>query len=265
MAKTFDTLKRVVRRPAWRTYVLLFQNSYLVQRAIAAPYLNRPLVAWPPLLGRILDISVPQGVGPLPNPAPACASNINNLIPLLERTRHVEGDVAECGVFRGAGLLALALYATQRGIGKTFHGFDSFEGFAPTIATDMEMGGAHLNCKVPGGMNETSYELVSAKIRALKLRNVRLYRGFFEKTLGLCPAKSFAFVHLDCDAYDPYLECLEFFYPRLSPGGIILLDEYSDPAWPGCNKAVDEFLAGRPERLEVIAENNYQKYYIVKQ
>ena len=43
-----------------------------------------------------------------------------------------------------------------------------------------------------------------------------------------------------------HMECLEFFYPRLAPGEIMLLDEYNDPPWPGCNKAVDEFLNGKP-------------------
>ncbi len=64
---------------------------------------------------------------------------------------------------------------------------------------------------------------------------------------------------------EPYKECLQFFYPRMVAGGILLLDEYNDPPWPGCNKAVDEFLAGKPEHLQVIERNNYQKWYFVKQ
>jgi O-methyltransferase len=259
------SLKRIVRSPVWRAYVRVSEKTQLIQRLIAAPYLNRPLATWPPRVGQILDINVPRGVSPLPSPLPYGAANINNLIALLERTRNVEGDVAECGVFRGASLVALALHATQQGIHKVFHGFDSFEGFAPTIANDLKLGGAPLSVKLPGGMNETSYDLVAAKVKALKLRNVQLYKGFFENTLSHCPAHSFSFVHLDCDAYDAYVECLAYFYPRLSCGGIILVDEYNDPAWPGCNKALDEFLATRPERLQVIAEDNYQKYYIVKQ
>jgi len=95
------------------------------------------------------------------------------------------------------------------------------------------------------------------------LNNIRLYSGFFDKTLQQCAVPTFSFVHLDCDAYEPYRECLAFFYPRLARGGIILLDEYNDPAWPGCNKAMDEFLSNRPERLQVIAKDNYEKYYIV--
>jgi hypothetical protein len=58
--------------------------------------------------------------------------------------------------------------------------------------------------------------------------------------------------------------CLEFFYPRMVKGGIILLDEYRDSAWPGCTQAVDEFIAGKPERLVEIKSDNHIKYYLCK-
>jgi hypothetical protein len=83
-------------------------------------------------------------------------------------------------------------------------------------------------------------------------------------SLARCADEVFSFVHLDCDLYGSYRDCLEFFYPRLSDGGIVLLDEYDDPPWPGCNKAVDEFLAGKPERLQRIERQNYQKYFFRK-
>ena len=57
---------------------------------------------------------------------------------------------------------------------------------------------------------------------------------------------------------------LEFFYPRVTSGGVILFDEYNDPPWPGCNKAVDEFLADKPETLQEIERDNHVKYFIRK-
>ncbi len=69
---------------------------------------------------------------------------------------------------------------------------------------------------------------------------------------------------MDVNLYDSYRECLHFFYPRMELGGIILFDEYNDPPWPACNKAVDEFLAGKPEALRMICRDNYQKWYFVK-
>jgi hypothetical protein len=51
----------------------------------------------------------------------------------------------------------------------------------------------------------------------------------------------------------------------LTPGAIVVFDEYDDPAWPGCNAAVDEFLSDKPERLIEICRDNYVKTYFVKQ
>jgi hypothetical protein len=263
--KAVRALKNTVRGPLWWAYVQFFQHTPLIQRLIAAPYLNVPPEKWPGRVAGMLDLNMPQSLARLPAPTPFCGANINNILALLERARNVEGDFAECGVFRGATLVVMGLWLAQQGIDKTIHGFDSFQGFSPTIAKDIEMGGAPLNCKRPGGFNETSYGLVCSKANALRLRNIKLYPGFFDRTLSQVKAGTFSFVHLDCDAYDPYVECLEFFYPRLSSGGIILLDEYDDPAWPGCNKATDEFLVDKPEKLQPICQDNYLKYYFVKQ
>jgi O-methyltransferase len=99
----------------------------------------------------------------------------------------------------------------------------------------------------------------------LHLNNVELAVGFFSQTLSFYAQRQFSFVHLDCDIYGSYKECLEFFYPRLCPGGIILFDEYNDPPWPGCSKAIDEFLRDKAEKPQRTVANNYEKYYIVKQ
>jgi hypothetical protein len=48
------------------------------------------------------------------------------LICLLEKTRHISGDIAECGVFRGHSLIPMAIYVKQRGIDKKLYGFDSY-------------------------------------------------------------------------------------------------------------------------------------------
>ena len=58
--------------------------------------------------------------------------------------------------------------------------------------------------------------------------------------------------------------CLDFFYPRMVPGGIILFDEYNDPAWPGANRAVDKFFANLPEQPESIVRDNFEKWFVVK-
>lgn len=250
-------VRQVVKRTAQRLGDLLPVSLYI----------NRPLRRWPRTLGLVHEISVPRGVklNPMPEPRSGPA-NINILLELMDKTENVPGDIAECGVFRGATLVAMALYVRQRGNGKHLVGFDSFAGFDDSIKIDINLGGADTDeYRKVGGFSDTSPELVLAKARRLHLANVELAPGFFSQTLPSHSHREFSFVHLDCDMYSSYKECLEFFYPRVTSGGIILFDEYNDPPWPGCNKAVDEFVRDKPEKPVRIVADNYEKYYITKQ
>jgi hypothetical protein len=56
-----------------------------------------------------------------------------------------------------------------------------------------------------------------------------------------------AFVHIDVDLYEPTRESLEFLYPRVASGGIIVCDDYGFISCPGAVRAIDEYMAGRPE------------------
>jgi hypothetical protein len=231
-----------------------------------APLLAQiPVRAWPKLFGRIHNISVPSRVHALPSPTPTCGSNINILLELLDRVDHVEGAAAECGVFQGSTLVPMALHLEQRRIRRTFYGFDSFEGFGASIAHDLTLPRTFFEPNVtPAAFSNTSAERVSRELHDLGLSNVRLIPGFFETSLSRCPASQFSFVHLDCDTYAAYRDCLEYFYPRLSRGAIVVFDEYGDDAWPGCKMAVDEFLADKRETLVEICRDNFVKTYFVK-
>jgi hypothetical protein len=212
-----------------------------------------------------LGFKVPRNVRPNPRPSPEGSANINILLRLLQETMPLPGDVAECGVFRGATLLPVGLYLRQAGAEKTLFGFDSFEGFDETINIDLQLGGREFGDKRVGGLNQTSFDTAQGKVDRLGLGGtVRLVKGYFENTLGEAADRRFSFVHLDCDIYQSYKTCLEFFYPRLEPGAIVLLDEYNDPPWPGCNKAVDEFLADKAETLCLCESDNHQKWYFRK-
>jgi predicted O-methyltransferase YrrM len=68
--------------------------------------------------------------------------------------------------------------------------------------------------------------------------NIEMIAGRIEDTLVVDDAVALA--HIDVDWYDPVMVSLERIAPRLSPGGIIILDDYFD--WSGCRKATDDFL-----------------------
>jgi asparagine synthase (glutamine-hydrolysing) len=57
-------------------------------------------------------------------------------------------------------------------------------------------------------------------------RRIALVQGLYEVTLPKQPEMTIAFAHIDCDWYEPVKVCLEYIVPCLSPGGIIILDDY---------------------------------------
>lgn len=230
----------------------------------ASKYLDQPLATWPPIVGAVHEVRLPRRTPPHPSPRPTGAANINILLAMIDRTISIEGDVAECGVFRGATLVPMAVHLKQRGCGKRLLGFDSFEGFDSSILLDIGMNAPDEACKRLGAFGNTSSSTVFAKLRRFGADNVTLIPGYFHDSLPRCADHRFSFVHLDLGIYQAYKECLEFFYPRMSLGGVILANDYNKPPWPGCKKAVDEFLTGKPEKLQVIEMDNYQRFYICK-
>lgn len=236
-----------------------------VVRVVSPPFCrNKPIERWPGWLGRVNEVKVPQALPAKPDASPSGAANINILLSLIAATRHLPGDVADCGVYRAASTVGMALYLREKGIAKTIYGFDSFEGFdEASFQADLPLGGAENEDRHGHGFSSTSLALVTHKAERFHLHNIRFVPGYFNLSFPrFDPTVRFCLVHLDVNLYESYKECLEFFYPRVVPGGIILFDEYNDPPWPGCNRAVDEFLAGRPETLEMICMNNYQKYFV---
>jgi O-methyltransferase len=224
-------------------------------------YLNEPVATWPPLLGFAHDIKVPRRTS---LQGPTGASNINILLAMLDRTAAVPGDVAECGVFRGASLVPMAAHLRQVAPGKHLFGFDSFAGFDDSILFDIGLGGPGEGNKRVGGFQDTSCALVVEKLKRFRAENVTVIPGFFRETLPRCAHRKFSFVHLDIGIYEAYKECLEFFYPRLTAEGIILLNDYGKARWPGCQKAVDEFLCDKPEKLQLAESGVHQKFLICK-
>jgi O-methyltransferase len=232
---------------------------------VAHYYRFKPVTDWPKWAGDLLEVKIPANLTRKTASSPEGGSNINIILALLDRTRDVPGDVAECGVFRGGSLIAIALYLRENGLAKHVYGLDSFQGFDGSVQKDIELGGAEDGQKRVGGFEATSLAHVRAKLGGLRLLDtITLIPGYFADTLETLASASFSFVHLDCDIHDSYTQTLQYFYPRMSPGGIILFDEYNDPPWPGCNLAVDNFLAGKPEEPAYITMNNYQKFFIKK-
>jgi hypothetical protein len=144
----------------------------------------------------------------------------------------VPGDYAEVGVYRGA---TAKLMCDAKGE-KDIHLFDTFAGLPVSEAIDI---------RFHRSMFSAQEEAV--RKRLVKYEKVHIYPGVFPGTASAIRDKQFSFVHIDVDIYQSTKDCLEFFYSRMSPCGIIISHDY--PSSAGVTKAFEEFFADKKEKV----------------
>lgn len=154
------------------------------------------------------------------------------LYQLLRHASHLQGDAAEVGVYRGGIAKLIAKTAPH----KNVYLFDTFSGL-PAVSEEINTHNKRFN--------DTSLRSVKSLLRDCP--NVTFYQGTFPDTASAIKDKNFSFIHIDADLYKSVKDYLEFFYPRLVKGGVIVIDDYDSWAWPGVKKAVSEFLADKAE------------------
>jgi O-methyltransferase len=163
----------------------------------------------------------------------------------LEKER-IEGSLAELGVYRGTTAKILHTLLPQRRL----YLFDTFEGFD---ARDLSHEKARAASKPQ--FTDTSLDAVSRFLGDSPL--IRLCPGYFPATGAQVPdGERFALVHLDADLFKPTWDALAFFYPKVSPGGLMIMHDYSSMAWPGIAEAVDRFFADKPESVVLVPDRS---------
>jgi Macrocin-O-methyltransferase (TylF) len=159
---------------------------------------------------------------------------------------NIPGDMAELGVYEGN--TARILAEAARSSGRRLYLFDTFAGFHPGDLRGPDQAG------VPGHFGDTSLENVKAFVGT---HGVEYIVGRFPDSLAQQRLpQQFSIVHLDCDLRDPMLAGLNFFYPRLPPGGLLILHDYSSGHWTGACQAIDAFIADKPERLVLMPDKS---------
>jgi O-methyltransferase len=156
------------------------------------------------------------------------------LYSLARSVSKMPGDYAEVGVFRGG---SARMICEGKG-DKRLHLFDTFCGLPDGSAKDE---GAFCDHQY-NGIRQNVEQYLS------EFPNLSFHEGFFPDTargVNELEQATYSMVHFDVDLYDSTLACLEFFYPRMTRGGIIISHDYSIIA--GVRKAFDDFLADKPE------------------
>lgn len=167
------------------------------------------------------------------------------LMRFAENVAGVPGSTAECGVYRGTGSGIICQTLQKQFTAHERHfGFDSFEGVSAPDERDRMPNG---NCAWRQGQLKTHYEATAELLS--EFPQCQLVRGWIPQTFPIAAGHHFRLVHIDVDLYEPTLDSLQFFYPRLNPGGVIVLDDHGFADCPGARRAANEYFADKPDKV----------------
>lgn len=155
--------------------------------------------------------------------------------------KKIPGDFLEAGVWRGGACIFMrALLAAYSIDDRDVYVCDSFAGFPqPDLDAYPQDGGSHLHNQ--GEQLAVSLEEVAQNFRMYGLLDDRVHfiAGAFRDSLVDAPVKQLALLRLDGDTYEATSQCLNALYPKLSKGGILIVDDYGTV--PACKQAVEDF------------------------
>jgi O-methyltransferase len=153
----------------------------------------------------------------------------------------VEGDWAECGVYKGGTAYLLGTLLNEHQRSTSFHLFDTFTGMTEEADADPSL-------HKQGDFSDNSVEGVRQYLA--HYNRYDFHPGFIPDSFNGLEERNYAFVHIDVDLYEPTVACCNYFYPRLNKGAILIFDDYGFPQYSDSEKkAVDEFFSDKPEEI----------------
>lgn len=176
------------------------------------------------------------------------------------KRRNVPGAFAEFGVFKGH-WVKLLFDMTERAklSDREVWGFDSFKGLSkPHLTYDSSFW--------KEGMYTVSRAEVEESLNTAKHSRIRLVEGFFSDSLKGQEASALgdvAYARVDCDIYEPTVECLAFLSQRLSHGAVLVFDDWTHDIDYGEARAFAEWVPTVPHlRFEFLCLGPWDHFYI---
>jgi len=181
---------------------------------------------------------------------------------LLKLSSNVPGCIIECGVFKGISLIRLATFLKLLKSNKKIIAFDAFGKHPTTKITSDHKRRKILLSEGKEGISEK--QLMGILKRKGLEKNIKLIKGDITETvpryLKLNPNLKISLLNLDVDFYEPSKSILENFYPKLSKGGILMLDDYG--IWDGETMAVNEYFHGKKIKIRKFSFSQTPSYVI---
>ncbi|HVM01437.1 MAG TPA: TylF/MycF/NovP-related O-methyltransferase [Acidimicrobiales bacterium] len=155
--------------------------------------------------------------------------------------KQLEGDFVECGVNRGGYSRALSHYVDLPSTGKRLYLLDTFAGLVDRYITDGEKAIGRGNLEY-----EECYDAVVATFRDLP---AQIIRGPVPDTLPQVDTEKVAYLSIDMNCTPPEVAAMEYFWPKVTPGGVMVHDDYGHPGHEEQRHAMDAFAAGQGLRM----------------
>lgn len=173
---------------------------------------------------------------------------------LFKMIQYKPGWIVECGIYRGFSYFSFGKFLEIFCMGdktRKVLGFESFEGFSKLSPED---GGEKESAtRMKGGTNPSDFE--EDFFELLRLNNMDAFAPWAERMQVVKgdarftipqyvkenPGLRISLLHIDIDIYEPVSVALENFYPRVVPGGVVVLDEYAHQDWPGESTALEQY------------------------
>lgn len=164
----------------------------------------------------------------------------------------IPGAIVECGVWAGGSMMAAALTLHEMGdLSRDLYLFDTFEGMTVPTKEDVDSSGALAAHQLTTASRVAdsiwcyaSLDQVKQNFARVAYPHARLHfvKGPVEATLPSSAPEVIAVLRLDTDWYESTRHELKHLVPRMSPGAVLLIDDYGH--WQGARKAVDEWIEG---------------------
>jgi hypothetical protein len=168
---------------------------------------------------------------------------VNNKIP---------GSLVECGVWKGGSMMAVAkTLMSMNSEDRDLYLFDTFTGMTKPSKLDVGIGTKEKASDIfeKEKTGEDTSNWVNASIVEVKKifkkvgydeKKLHFIEGKVEETIPKNSPSEISLLRLDTDWYESTKHELIHLFPKLSKGGVIIIDDYDD--WEGCRKAVDEYI-----------------------
>ncbi len=184
---------------------------------------------------------------------------------LFKISTTLPGAIVECGVFKGNSLSRFAIFREllNNKFSKKIIGFDTFGKFPETGFTpDKKMRNEFI--KEAGNESISKNQMLKVlKHKGLE-EKIELIQGNITKTVPKYvkdhPELKLSLLNLDTDVYEPAVTILKYLYPRITKGGILILDDYG--VFPGETKAVNEYFKGKNIKIQKFEFST--PHYIIK-